>query len=242
MNDYISINHTNLNKENNINISNKNFNREKIDGNKNKINLIYIAKSKGLYNILGKKFIESNKNNIDISINGKKNKLVEKFELKEGKNIITIVIKNKLINLSHMFFECDTLKDIYELKFLNVSECTNFENMFCGCKSLVDIKPLQNWNVSNCINFRGMFSRCESLSDINPLQYWNVSNGKDFSFMFNQCIFLKDIQPLNNLDASKGNNFESMFFGCPFFFDKKLLKSWKVSNIHFLPECSKDNI
>ena len=42
------------------------------------------------------------------------------FELKEGENIITLLIKKKLTNLREMFYDCKNLEDIEELKYLNV--------------------------------------------------------------------------------------------------------------------------
>ena len=46
----------------------------------------------------GKKFIENNKNNIELVINGIKSELVKDYKLKKGKNNIEILIKNKIIN------------------------------------------------------------------------------------------------------------------------------------------------
>ena len=52
-----------------------------------------------------------------------------------------------------MFDSCENLKNIEELKYLNVKYCTNFSDMFSGCR-LEDIKPLENWNVSNELIFQ----------------------------------------------------------------------------------------
>ena len=114
-------------------------------------------KSKGNYNIFGEIFVLNNRNNIDLIINGKGHKLVSNYELKRGENNITMVIKNKLINLSHMFTGCDTLKDIKELKHLDISNAKDFSSMFWGCLSLSDITPLEDWDVSNIINFSNIF-------------------------------------------------------------------------------------
>ena len=53
--------------------------------------------------IFGSKFVENNKNNITLIINGKKSELIEEYELKEGKNNVQIIINNKLTNLENMF-------------------------------------------------------------------------------------------------------------------------------------------
>ena len=70
----------------------------------NKINLIYYTNYKGFFEIFGKKFVQNNRENIELNINDKQNPVVEKYELKEGKNKITLVIKNHLTNLSNMFY------------------------------------------------------------------------------------------------------------------------------------------
>ena len=76
----------------------------------NKINLIYYTNYKGFFDLFGKKFVQNNKENIELNINGKQNPLVDKYDLNEGKNQITVVIKNHLTNLSSMFYRAKYLK------------------------------------------------------------------------------------------------------------------------------------
>jgi serine/threonine protein kinase len=114
----------------------------------------------GKFNIFGEKFVENNKNNIELKINGIKEELVKEYKLKKGENKIEIIIKNKIINLEYMFYKCTKLKNIEELKYLNTKEINNFSYMFSDCESLIDIKGLENWNVSNGNKFNSMFSGC----------------------------------------------------------------------------------
>ena len=110
-------------------ISNRNINEFR-----NTINLIY-EKSKyedSNNNIFGQKFIENNRENILLKINGIKSKLIEKYNLKEGINNIELIIINKLINLKDMFYKVTSLKNIDELKYLNTKEVNDFSGMFCG--------------------------------------------------------------------------------------------------------------
>ena len=143
--------------------------------NRNTINLIYNKKIEDKENehcnkIFGKKFVENNKDNITLIINGKKSLLIEEYELKNGSNYIQIIINKQLTNLEDMFANSVSLENIEELKYLNTEEIKNFSYMFRGCKSLSDIKPLENWNASNCTDFNSMFYDCSSLSDIKPLE------------------------------------------------------------------------
>ena len=82
----------------------------------NKIYLIYYKKEyKDTFdinnNIFGIKFVENNKNNIELIINGIKSELVSKYELKNGQNIIEIKIKNKINNFEYMFQDYISLKN-----------------------------------------------------------------------------------------------------------------------------------
>ena len=65
---------------------------------KNEIKLKYLTEKEGNYRIFGKQFVENNINNISLIINGKKSPLVDEYYLKEGKNDVTICIKNTLTN------------------------------------------------------------------------------------------------------------------------------------------------
>ena len=229
-----------LNNINNINYNNENFNNLNnikkdvneiiIDEYKTKLDLIYVAKSRVNSIIFGEKFVKNNKDNIELIINGNQNILVNNYELNEGENKITMIIKNKLTNLSRMVQSCDSLKNINDLKYLDINSVKDFSYMFFGCSSISDISFLKKWNVSNVNNFSYMFCGCSSLKDINPLENWNVSNGNNFSFMFGRCSFLFDIKPLKKWDVSNSKNFYRMFFRCSSLSDISPLYKWNVSN------------
>ena len=229
---YNEIMHKNRNNMSNSSKNlNSNFIGESLKGldlYKDNINLIYSVSTKGYYTIFGGNFVMNNKFNIKLIINGKQNiDLVSVYELNPGENIITLILKNKLTNLSEMFSGCKILKDIKELEFLDVRNVHNLSGMFNGCSSLVDLNPLLNWNVSNCTNFSLMFCNCTSLSDITPLQFWNVSRGNDFSYMFSKCTNLININALQNWNVANGKDFKSMFSECPKV-DLRPIQKWNV--------------
>ena len=181
---------------------------EKYIRNKNqtKIKLIY---SNIYYNklegekIFGEKFVENNKNNIDLLIEGKKSQLISKYKFKNWNTVITMIIKNKLTDLSYMFDGCRSLKDIDVLKYLDTKDVKDFSYMFNNFRSTLKLNSLEKWNVSNGINFSYMFNNCVKLLDITPLENWNVSNGINFSYMFNNCEKLSNLKPLKNWNVSK---------------------------------------
>ena len=195
---------------------------------KNEINLTYSVKNKGIVNIFGEQFFENNKGNIELIINGEKIEPVDRCKLNRGENNITIILKKKNIDFSYMFYGCKSLKNIDDLKNLDIEEIENLSHMFYNCSSLSNIQSLKNWNVSNCKDFSYMFYGCSSLSDIEPIQNWNVSNCINLEYMFYGCSSLSDIKPLKNWDISKVNNFEGMFFGCKSLENLKYLHNWNI--------------
>ena len=197
---------------------------------KKEINLIYFANEEGKYDIFGDKFVKNNKKNIDLKVNGIKNNLIKKYKLEKGENKIELILKNKITNLENMFYECNCLKNIDGLKYIDTKDINNFEGMFYKCSLLSDVNGLKDWNVSNSENFENMFYGCSSLSDINGLKNWNVSNSKNFKYMFFKCSSLSDINGLINWNVSNANNFEGMFGGCSSLTNINGLSNWNVSN------------
>ena len=229
----VIINDTMVNKDN-FNLINDNnlekVNKLKVDEYKDKINLIYFANYGNNYRIFGNAFVNNNADNIELIINGKQSKLVSNCILYKGENIITLIIKKKLKDLSKMFYMCDNVKDISQLEYLYINEVKDFSYMFYECKSLTNIKSLQKWNVSSSNDFSYMFGGCTSLLDIESLQNWNVSKSNNFSFMFYKCESLKDIKPLQNWNVSNSNNFSYMFCKCKLLSNINCLQNWNVSN------------
>ena len=113
-------------------------------GTSNMITLIYYAKTKGVYKILGETFVAWNKDNIIIVINYKDSPFVHECELQEGDNRISLIIKNSLTNITEMFHECNSLKDISDLRYLDVSKVKYFDLAFAYIETLSDISPLSN--------------------------------------------------------------------------------------------------
>ena len=204
-------------------------NREKNEY-RNTIELIYCSKIRNLTNIFGTEFVNFNRNNINLTINNIKTPLVDQFMLNKGENKIKLYIKNKLTNLSYMFYGCINLKNIKELKYLDTTNVKNFSRLFWGCSSLIDISCLRNWNVSNGVDFSYAFTGCSSLIDISPLATWNVSNGTNFSYMFCRCLTLIEINPLSKWRVDKGKDFSYMFSGCFLLSNLLPLKNWNIKN------------
>ena len=87
------------------------------------INLIYFAEKEGDENIFGYGFVQNNRDNIDLIINGNKTNLIAIYNLKKGENIVTLIIKNKLTDLSYMFLGCSSLKNMEEFLIFEHRKC-----------------------------------------------------------------------------------------------------------------------
>ena len=210
----------------------KKENEENIQEHRNIIELKYFSKLGGFSNIFGIEFVNFNRNNIELSINDGKKKinLIDTFFLIKGENRIKLFIKNRLTNLSYMFYGCQSLKNIDELKYLDTKDVKNFSYLFWGCPLITDISPLGNWNVSNGVDFSYAFTGCSSLFNISSLEKWNVQNSTNFSYMFCRCLSLKDIKPLEKWNVSKGKDFSYMFSGCFILSNLFPIKNWNIQN------------
>ena len=89
--------------------------------NLNQMTIIYGIKS---YNdsimIFGEEFVKNNKNNCYLLIDGQKIKLskdiiLNKIQKKQGLLKIKLIETNKIINMSHMFYDCDSLDSIPDI-------------------------------------------------------------------------------------------------------------------------------
>ncbi len=176
---------------------------------RNEINLQYKTEMSGIFNIFGKKFVENNKDNIELVINDNNSKLISQYQLKEGINKIKLVMKKRLNNLEYMFYDCNTLSNIEELKYLDTKEVTNFSYMFFGCTALSKTKklekltkPLEKWNISKGINFFNMFSDNKLLSELKSFKKTETND-----HFLNGTEFLSELKlPTNiNIEILKNN-------------------------------------
>ena len=76
------------------------------------------------------------KESIDLYVNDKKINFDFKYKIKDSKEIkVKFIFKQKLTNMSYMFYDCSSLKSI-DLSSFNTNNVTNMSYMFFGCSSL----------------------------------------------------------------------------------------------------------
>ena len=101
--------------------------------------LQYIIKDKEIQ-IFGTNFVNNNKNNCKMIIEG------NEMELKDKINNIT--------------------NNILEIKLKGIKNITNMSCMFENCSSLNSLPDISKWNTSNVNNMSDMFDGCSKLSKI----------------------------------------------------------------------------
>ena len=210
------------------------FNKEKqiIEANKNKIVIYDITNINYPTKIFGEEFVEKNKDNLKLKIEGKILNLCSEYKFKTyGSNKIGIIQEKEITDMSHMFQNCTSIISIENFKKWDVKNVENMSHMFYNCTSLTSIEALKNWNVSKVTNMKLMFSNCISIFSIESLKNWNVSNVKNFNSMFKYCTSINSIEPLNNWNINRANDLSLMFSDCTSLYSINSLKYWDVSNV-----------
>jgi len=201
-----------------------NNSNDQIDNNQNEKNKIlikctYEIKDNNEIQIINNKNDDkSNETNEEIEkkiqiLNGNKiEKLIfiKKFN-KLGKNNITFICKEKLKNMSFMFNNCSTLKEIEFISF-DTSEVTNMKETFRKCSEL-EFLNLINFNTSNVTDMEKIFSQCHKLKQIKGIEKFNTNKVTNMALMFDRCYELKFLD-LSNFNTSNVTSMGFMFYQC----------------------------
>ena len=109
------------------------------------------------------------------------------------------------------FYDCNALKQIEGLEYLNTSEVKDMSRMFWGCSALTSL-DLKHFNTQNVTNMECMFRRCSALTSLD-LKSFNTQNVTDMSSMFDGCKALTSLN-LQNFNTQKVTSMFWMFHGC----------------------------
>ena len=116
--------------------------------------------------IFDKKFILNNKNKCKIFMNEKEIELAEycdidpKFLNENNIVIIKFIEKQTINDMSYMFYNCISLKAIYNFSNFDMSKVTNMSYMFYGCSSLKYLNDFLLLKDINSENISYMFFGC----------------------------------------------------------------------------------
>ena len=112
--------------------------------------------------LFGEEFVKNNKDHCKFIFDYKEYDLETELDIKNyesNKGIIEIYLINtqNITDASNMFYKCDQLLSLSDIKNWNISNITNISKMFYGCASLISFPDISNWDTSNIINMKELF-------------------------------------------------------------------------------------
>ena len=164
------------------------------------------------------KFVENNKDNCYLLINGEKHDLSNFLYLNENlksKDRLEIkLIKTKpIVDMSYMFSDCETLITLLDISKWDTKKVKNMRNMFNGCRSLTSIPDISDWNTENVSDMGGMFYNCFSLKSLPDISKWDIKNVTNMEKMFYNCKSLISLPDISKWKLNKNLKKDSMFTG-----------------------------
>ena len=109
------------------------------------------------------------------------------------------------------FYNCDELKQIEGLEYLNTQNVTDMNGMFAGCYCLTSL-DLSHFNTQNVTNMGSMFSHCWGLTSLD-LSHFNTQNVTNMGSMFSGCSGLTSLD-LSHFNTQNVTDMSWMFKGC----------------------------
>ena len=186
------------------------------------IDLVY-KRNEYFSNFFGEEFIKKNNDNCILEIEEEYMTISEfSKNCKYNKNTlnIKILLKSNITDLSYMFYNCNSLKQI-NMFFIN-NEYNNIDNlsyMFYNCEFLKEIPDLSLLDVSKIKDMSYMFYNCKSIKNFPNLYLWNINDNLISKNIYNKCnnindffllLFLQKLNiPINEIEEK---NFEDIVY------------------------------
>ena len=213
--------------------------------------------------LFGKKFVENNKNNCYLLIDGQKYSLSSNIELNEkqkrnGDLVIKLIENETITDMSYLLFSeknivqkiiniynnnnysSISLPDISEWDTRNI---TNMKGMFYDCSKLKNLPDISKWDTKNVTNMKGMFYNCSSLYSLPDISKWDTKNVIKIKRMFCKCSSLETLPDISKWDTKNVTSFEGMFCHCSSLTTLPDISKWNTKNTtsfkDMLSDCSK---
>ena len=202
----------------------------------NELTMIYqIDENIEKIRILDEIFVENNKDNCKIVIDGKEKEICTELEIPENlknKKLLEIkLIEYKTItDMMCMFAECTSLLYLPNFNKWDTSNVTNLRSIFFGCSSL-SLPDISIWNTNNVINMKGVFNGCSLLTSLPDISKWNTDNVKDMCNLFARFTNLKTLPDISIWNTSNVTNMSSMFSDCSLLISLPDISKWNTSNV-----------
>ena len=168
--------------------------------------------------IFGENFVKNNKNTCYIIYESEKYELTEYFKINNWRHDVLLEIKligiNNIINASHMFYGCKSLKSLSDISKWNTNNVTDMSYMFSWCTSLKSLPDISEWDTNNVTDMSYMFFQCKSLYLLPDISNWNTNNVTDMSYMFKGCESLNSLPDISKWNINNVTYMSWMFDGC----------------------------
>ena len=220
------------------------YNKEYLSRNKieiynilNEMTIIYsINDNENEIKLFGNDFVNNNKENCFLSINGKNHELCEylyKEEINNNQNTIEIKLKEikAMTNLSYMFYYCLSLISLPDISEWNMSNVTDLSYIFCCCESLTNLSDISKWDISKVTNLSCMFDNCKSLSSLPDISIWITSNVSDMSYLFNFCKSFTNLPDISKWNTINVKNMSYLFSNCSLLSQLPDISKWNTANV-----------
>ena len=201
-----------------ININEKKENEitpKNIEEKSNKISLIYkVERDEEYIKLFGTKFVENNKNNFYMIINGEQIELSEYVQLNKNEYKILevdLIEIEPITNMSYMFSECKSLKSLSDIPNMYRGNVTDMSFMFNGCNILKSLPDISKWDIKNVNNMSCLFKDSRYLRSLPDISKWDTKNVTDMNSMFYACGSLESLPDISKWDTRNVTNMESMF-------------------------------
>ena len=221
--------------------------------------IIYKINPKGTQ-IFSARFINENKDKCKIIYKNKEYELKEHFEeidndyknKEENKEEISFILRiNKNItDISHMFYECDTLLSISDISNINTFNNIDTSNL----NNIYDKDELYNEDSQNKENnfykdFDQMSPAISTITNnytsnyfltniinnednlLSSLDCYNLNNILNMSHMFYGCSSLVSLPDISKWNTSKVTNMTNIFYGCESLISLPDISKWNISKI-----------
>ena len=109
--------------------------------------------------------------------------------VKNNKDIGKYIYENKEYELKSKFNlkNINKLKDILEIKLINIEKITDMSYLFDKCESLISVPNISEWDTSNITNMSNIFSYCKLLKSLPDISKWDTSKVTNMNTMFWDC-------------------------------------------------------
>ena len=231
---------------------------KKPDNKLNKMTILYkikqIKRDYIYYYIFGKTFVENNKNNCYLLINGKERELCcfldynDEFSVINGILKIILIEKNPITDMSYMFDNHlnDIIKTIQisspDISDWDTTNVANLSNLFYDCDFLKSLPDISNWNTVNVTDMTCLFNKCSSLKSLPDISKWNIVNVKKLNLLFNECELLFSLPDISKWKTNNIDDIGYMFHRCNSLISLPDISNWKTDKVtlmwHLFKKCS----